>query len=47
MKLKYIGDHEREFPGIGVFRPGEEIEEPGDAAEALLDSGYFEEVGEQ
>jgi hypothetical protein len=41
--LKFTGDHQREFPGVGVFSPGEEKEFSQETAAALLASGYFTE----
>lgn len=43
MKLTYIGDHERDFPGVGTFEPGKVIEVNQETAEKLLASGYFVE----
>lgn len=41
--LKFTGDHEREFPGVGVFNPGEKREFSPEVAATLLASGYFAE----
>gem|GEM_PF-6703691 len=43
MKLAYIGDHERDFPGVGTLEPGKVIEVNQKTAEKLLASGYFVE----
>lgn len=36
-KMKYIGDEERIFPQLGVFKPGDEV----DFNEELLLTGLF------
>ena len=38
--MKFIGDCEREFPGFGVFKPGDVIE----FDETLFATGFFEDV---
>jgi len=43
VKLQYVGDHEREFPGAGVFKPGDEKEYSKETAAVLLETGYFVE----
>jgi len=43
LKLAYIGDHERDFPGVGTFEQGKVIEVNQETAEMLLASGYFVE----
>lgn len=52
MKIKYVGDHEREFiPATGarpfVATPGDEIEVDEESAASLLDQPvWFEPVAE-
>lgn len=41
MKLTYIGDYPREFPGVGIFTPEQRIERDEETAKTLLKTGLF------
>jgi hypothetical protein len=44
VKLKYIGQTEREIPGQGVYAPGWEEKVTKEKAKILLSTELFEEV---
>ncbi|MEW6424978.1 MAG: hypothetical protein AB1523_09590 [Bacillota bacterium] len=44
MKLKFIGDYEKFFPGFGIYKPGQSVEVDDEKAKELLSTGSFQEA---